>query len=228
VTAIGAGQVTITASSEGRTGTIALTVSSVTAASITLNFTSATLTAGDTRLLLATVRDAQGNVLRGRSVQWNSSNLSIVNGYVSADSAVLTAVAAGTATITATIDGRSATAQITVVAPASDVCSIIAGAEIYATDNQFLGVLRNRSHPQSIYNSSGAYGSTWSATSIYATWSQYGGSWSAKSPWSTWTSTPPVLVKNGQAIAYFTMATFLTPRVSPQYAETCAAAGRFP
>lgn len=61
----------------------------------------------------ATLRDASGNVLGGRAITWASSNTSVAtvgaNGYVSA-------LATGTATITATSEGKTGGAAVTVQA----------------------------------------------------------------------------------------------------------------
>jgi len=66
---------------------------------------------GKTTKLNATPKDASGNALSGRSISWTSSNASIasVDG-----SGTVTGVAAGSATISAASEGKSATATITV------------------------------------------------------------------------------------------------------------------
>ncbi len=61
--------------------------------------------------LTATLKDAVGNALNGRTVTWTSSNTGVAT--VSATGTV-TAVAAGTATITATSEGKSGTAAVTI------------------------------------------------------------------------------------------------------------------
>ena len=72
-----------------------------------------TLTVGDTKQLSATVKDAAGNTI-GRPLTWATSDQSIAT--VSA-SGLVTAKAPGTATITASADGKSGSLSITVVAP---------------------------------------------------------------------------------------------------------------
>jgi len=62
-------------------------------------------------MLTATLKDAGGNVLMGRVVVWKSSDPSIAN--VAADGTV-NAVAKGAAVITATSEGKSDTANLTV------------------------------------------------------------------------------------------------------------------
>jgi hypothetical protein len=74
----------------------------------------ASLQVGETRRLHATVLDAAGNALAGRTVAWSSSSESVA--HVSQDGTV-TAVAPGIATIAAASEGRSATATVTVALP---------------------------------------------------------------------------------------------------------------
>ncbi len=117
-TGVAAGTATITATSEGRSGTATLTVSvpaPAPVATVTLAPTTATITTGTTRSFVPTLRDSAGAVLSGRSVTWSSSNTAVATVNTSG---VATGVAAGTATITATSEGRSGTAALTVNAPA--------------------------------------------------------------------------------------------------------------
>jgi uncharacterized protein YjdB len=117
VTAVAAGSVSVTASSEGQLGSSAITVSApapVPVASVTVAPASSGLLIGATVQLSATTRDANNNVLTGRVVTWTSSNSAIST--VSA-SGLVTAIAAGSATITALSETKSGTATITVSAP---------------------------------------------------------------------------------------------------------------
>ena len=111
VTAVGAGSATITATSEGQSGTAAVTVSVVPVASVSVSPATASLTVGQTSQLTATPKDASGNPLTGRVITWATSNAAVAT--VNA-SGLVTAVLAGSATITATSEGKSATAGITV------------------------------------------------------------------------------------------------------------------
>lgn len=79
------------------------------------------LVVGQTTQGTASTRDASGNVLTGRTVTWSSSNTAVatVNG-----SGLVTAVGAGSATITATSEGVNATANITVTAAVVPVASV--------------------------------------------------------------------------------------------------------
>ena len=119
VTAVAAGDATITATSEGRTGTSAITVTApppppAAVATVTVAPASASITVGATQQLTVTLRDANNNVLTGRTVTWSSGapGVATVNG-----SGLVSGVAGGSAQITATSEGRSGTSQITVTVP---------------------------------------------------------------------------------------------------------------
>ncbi|HXY29790.1 MAG TPA: Ig-like domain-containing protein [Gemmatimonadaceae bacterium] len=119
VTAVSAGTATITASTSGKSGTAAITVNLSPVASVTLTPTSANLITGDTLRFTATLKDAAGNTLTGRSITWTSSNTG--NATISS-SGKLTALDSGSATITATSEGQSATASVTItLAPVASV-----------------------------------------------------------------------------------------------------------
>src|SRR5207245_9429589 len=74
VTGAAAGSATITATSEGKTGTSAITVTSVPVASVTVSPASASVLTGQTVQLTAAPKDASGNPLSGRAVSWTTSN----------------------------------------------------------------------------------------------------------------------------------------------------------
>jgi uncharacterized protein YjdB len=117
VRAVAAGSASITATSEGKSGSATVTVTNpapAPVATVTVSPATASVQAGSTVQLTATTRDGSGNVLTGRVVSWTSSNgaVATVSG-----SGLVTGVAAGSATITATSEGRSGTSSITVTAP---------------------------------------------------------------------------------------------------------------
>ena len=139
VTGVAAGSATITATSEGQSGTSALTVTNVPVASVTVSPAAATVTVGTTTQLTATPKDANGTALSGRAVTWATSNAAIAT--VSA-SGLVTGVAAGSATITATSEGQSGTSAITVtnvpvasvtVSPATASVTVGATTQLTAT-----------------------------------------------------------------------------------------------
>jgi uncharacterized protein YjdB len=113
VTGLSAGSSTITARSEGQAGTVVVTVqpAPVAVATITLAPLTPTINVGATSQLTATLRDAQGNVLTGRTVTWETS----AGGVATVSTGgLVTGVAAGTATITARSEGQSASTTATV------------------------------------------------------------------------------------------------------------------
>ena len=137
VTGVAAGSVAITATSEGKSGTASVTVAGAPVASVTVTPASASVQAGQTQQLTAMLKDANGNILTGRTVTWSSNNTSVAT---VSSSGLVTAKVAGSATITATSEGKSGTSALTVtpvpvasvtVAPAS--ASVAVGATLQLT-----------------------------------------------------------------------------------------------
>jgi uncharacterized protein YjdB len=114
VTAGATGSAVITATSEGKSGTASVTVGVVPVASVTVSPASVSLQPNGTAQLGATVRNAAGDVLSARLITWSSSNTTVAT--VSATGFV-TALAAGSATITATSEGKTGSATVSVTAP---------------------------------------------------------------------------------------------------------------
>ncbi|MEO9035658.1 MAG: Ig-like domain-containing protein, partial [Gemmatimonadaceae bacterium] len=132
VTGVAAGSVTITATSEGQSGTATITVTVVPVASVTLAPPTASIVVGATTTLVPTLKDASNNVLTGRVITWSSSATGVAT---VSSTGVVTGVAAGSAAVTATSEGQSGTATITVtVVPVASVtlapptASIVVGA----------------------------------------------------------------------------------------------------
>ncbi len=115
VTAVSVGSANIRGTSEGVTGQAALTVSNVPVASVTVTLASPSIQVGLTTTASAVLRDANNNVLTGRTVTWNSSNTAVAT--VNASTGAVTGVAPGTANIRATSEGVTGQATITVSAP---------------------------------------------------------------------------------------------------------------
>ena len=111
VTGVAAGTVTITATSEGKSGTASVTVAGAPVATVTVTPATASVQAGQTVQLTATLKDANGNILTGRVVTWSSSNSTAASVN---STGLVTAKAAGSATITATSEGKTGTSAITV------------------------------------------------------------------------------------------------------------------
>lgn len=111
VTGVAPGNVVITASSGSVTGSATVTVQLVPVARITLSPTNPQVRAGDLLQMTATLYDAQDNVLTGRTVTWSSSD----NSKVTVDaSGLVHALKKGSATVTASSGGRSASTDIRV------------------------------------------------------------------------------------------------------------------
>jgi len=97
-------------------------------ASVSVALGSTALTVGQTAQATATLRDASGNVLTGRSVTWNSTNTAVAT--VNATSGVVTAVGEGGAMIQATSEGytgRSATLTVSSTITLADFSLVPAG-----------------------------------------------------------------------------------------------------
>lgn len=123
VTAVAAGSATITAASEGKTASATVNVVPIAVASVAVAPTSGSLTVGATMTLTAITYDASGNALSGRGVVWASSAPGVAT---VSSSGVVTGKSAGTATITATSEGKTGSATITVSAPApAPVASVV-------------------------------------------------------------------------------------------------------
>ena len=95
----------------GVSDTATVTVTLAPVAAVSLAPSSATIVVGATVQLRATLTDSAGNVLTGRTITWASDNgpVATVGG-----TGLVTTSSAGTANITATSEGQSATASITV------------------------------------------------------------------------------------------------------------------
>ena len=135
-----------TACSESNAPPSATVPPSVPVASVTV--APATVLVGVTVQLTATTKDAAGNLLTGRTVTWATSKpgVATVN-----STGLATGVAAGQATITATSEGQSGTAAITVavltfatVSGGNDhTCGVTMGGAAYCWGNNGLGQLGN-------------------------------------------------------------------------------------
>ena len=111
VTAVAPGETQITATSEGRSAQIGITVIPPPVASVEVTPADLELEAGETATLTAVLRDAAGNELTGREITWASSATQVAT--VDAEG-VLTAVAPGAAIITASSEDRTGGANVQV------------------------------------------------------------------------------------------------------------------
>ena len=111
VIAVGVGQTTVSAVADTKTATIPVTVTPETAASITVNPPSATLRRGDSRQMSFVAFNAARNPISGVTVRWATSNSSIAT---VSQSGLVTALTAGTVTVTADVNNIFGPAQIIV------------------------------------------------------------------------------------------------------------------
>jgi len=116
ITAMATGTVNITATSEGKVGAAAVTVR-VAVNSVEVTPAEAAVSVGGTLQLTATPRDAGGGPL-DRPVLWTSGDPAIATVN---EAGLVTAVATGTVTISATSQGKAGSAQITVRVPVASV-----------------------------------------------------------------------------------------------------------
>ena len=118
VTGVAVGSPTITATSSGKSGTSSITVTAgppppPVVTTVTVTPGTASIAVGATVALLATVRDAQGNVMTGQTVAWSTNNAAAAT---VSSSGVVTGIAGGQATITAMSSGKAGTSTVTVTA----------------------------------------------------------------------------------------------------------------
>jgi uncharacterized protein YjdB len=120
VTAVAPGMTTITATCQGRSGTATVIVQ-LPVATMVVAQSSAILAPGLSLQLTATPEDVNGVALIGQTITWSSSNTAVAT---VGSKGLVTAVAVGTTTITATGGGVSGVAAITVVGSQTPVASV--------------------------------------------------------------------------------------------------------
>jgi uncharacterized protein YjdB len=119
LTGVSDGTATVTANIDGRTGSAAVVVRTP-VASVLVTPNTSQLTIGKAPAQLSAVaRDAAGNTLPGRVIQWASTAPAVAT---VSQTGLVTAVAAGTTTINALSEGATGTAAITVI---QDPCTVI-------------------------------------------------------------------------------------------------------
>jgi uncharacterized protein YjdB len=111
VTALRAGTGSVRATADGVTATAAVVVTPVPVATVAIAPAAPTLVVGSTVQLTATARDAAGAALGDRTVAWSSRDPGVA---VVSSTGQVTGLAAGSAVIVAAVEGREATATVTV------------------------------------------------------------------------------------------------------------------
>ncbi len=108
------GQARIAVSAMGRSATASIAVSAPPVAAIMITPAALSLQIGGKASLQARTVDADGGTLIGRTISWSSSDADVVT---VTQSGVVTALAPGVATITATSEGRTAQSAVTITLP---------------------------------------------------------------------------------------------------------------
>lgn len=111
-------------------------------ASVTVSLASAGLVPGGTTQASALLRSSAGATLTGRTITWNSSATGVAT---VSTTGLVTAVSEGSATITATSEGQSGGAQLTVAPPpvATVTVTLSAGTVTAGSTPQATAVLRD-------------------------------------------------------------------------------------
>ncbi|MEO6067549.1 MAG: Ig-like domain-containing protein, partial [Gemmatimonadales bacterium] len=110
LTAVAPGRATLTATSDGKRGTTTVTVTSIPVGAVTLDAATLTVTSGQTHAVKAKVTDPRGRTLE-RAVTWSSSAATVAS---VGSSGLIKAEGAGTARVSAEVDGKRAEVVVTV------------------------------------------------------------------------------------------------------------------
>ena len=144
VTAVALGSTTITATSNNKTGVSTINVippPPTPIATVTVTPANDTLLVGENKQLAVSLKDANGNELTGRTIQWSSSSTTVAS---VSNQGVVTGVADGVTTVTAASEGRSGSATIRVFGPCSTALAQVitvgqtVNGALAATDCQLL------------------------------------------------------------------------------------------
>ena len=146
ISAVGVGVATITATSEGKSATAAVTVAQLPVAAVHVVPGTANIGAGLAGQLSAVTLSAGGDTLTGRPITWATSDPGVAT---VSPTGLVTGVASGPVTISATAEGITGNAAITIglslAFPAADggyshTCSLTSNGEAYCwglnTDGQ--------------------------------------------------------------------------------------------
>lgn len=146
VTALAPGAATVTASIDGVSAALSVTVTAIPVSRIVLSADSLALAPGDTRSVTAETRSATGALLSGRPIVWSSSAPAIA----SVSGGTITAIGAGAALITATSEGVVGTVRVNVALPPvppqtssgdGNSCAIVLTGEAYCWGENSFGEL---------------------------------------------------------------------------------------
>ncbi len=222
VTAVAPGVATITASVNLTwTDAIEVTVSPVPVASVTLDAATLLVNEAGSKVVRATARDAGGNPLPDRPISWSSSDPEVAAGVAWGESFVVTGLSGGTASLSATAEGREANVAVTVVPTGVDLCHDLYLATVRAADGQYLGRLGGMFDASALSHVDGVYGGGRSHTSVFNRLGRYGSATSPLSAQNLTASDPPMIIHNGRQVGYLTFNPLRVPSLSPIYFQDC-------
>ncbi|MGI8496231.1 MAG: Ig-like domain-containing protein [Gemmatimonadaceae bacterium] len=159
VTGRGLGITRLEAVADGTSGGATVVVVPPPVASVEVSGDTNVMLVGQTRRLIATLRDAEGNVLRGREVNWDSSDSSLA---IATDSGDVHIFEAGDAVITATSEGQTGSVGVHFELP------VIVQGKIYPLKFKTYERSRQVVHPDLVYFPGGWNGRAyWAAVTPY-------------------------------------------------------------
>jgi hypothetical protein len=135
VTGVAQGNAVITAAVGSISGTRPVEVLPPPVATVEVSPAEFEIQRGEERTLEVTLRDAQGEVLQGRTVTFTSSNTSVAS---VTSQGVVRGLSAGTATIRVRSEGREGTSQVTVTAGAEPIITAITPSVLREGDDAIL------------------------------------------------------------------------------------------
>jgi uncharacterized protein YjdB len=137
-----AGTALITATANGRSASATIRVANAPVGAVTLAAPSSQVAVGGVLHVTATVRDTTGAVVNDRGVTWAASPATIATVSAAGDVA---GVSAGTAVITATVEGRSATitVQVTPILATQIALSPTGATLVVGATQQFTATVRS-------------------------------------------------------------------------------------
>lgn len=129
---------------------------------------------------------------------------------------------AGSYVINLVVGDGSLVSQISSVTVTASPIPVVTGVNLLlyggANNSVYLGCLTcNQFHAESVCNSFGTYGSTFSASSIWNSFGTYGSSFNLYSPWNSFSLSGPIILgTDGLNYGYFTTNSFKVGRTTIQ------------
>lgn len=139
VTAITPGSASITATVDGKSGSVSLMIVPPPVATVTVTAQASEMLVHETQTVSAELKDSRGRLISGRSISWSTSDANIAT---VSSAGLVSAVGAGAAIITATAEGKTGQVQIGVsVQPVATVTIGGSAAAMLVQDTVALSVV---------------------------------------------------------------------------------------